>query len=85
MADEIVYDYVMMLRSVARMVRPDPTLIAPIRDANDVVVVQTAIGGGADIICTVDNDFFMPPADAFLRAANVRVLTDAELMRLLRS
>ena len=60
----------MFLQSVATMVRPDPMLIAPIRDPNDIVVLQTAIIGGAEAICTTDEDFFNPPATAFLQSVN---------------
>jgi predicted nucleic acid-binding protein len=55
------------------MVRPDPALVAPIRDPNDTVVLQTAIIGGAEAICTTDEDF------PYL------VFTDMELMGRLRS
>jgi len=65
MSDSRIYDYVMFLQSVATMVRPDPTLIAPIRDPNDIVVLQTAIVEGAEAICTTDEDFFTSPALAF--------------------
>jgi predicted nucleic acid-binding protein len=47
----------MLLKSVAAMVRPDPLLFAPIRDVNDIVVVQTAVAGGAEVICTTDRTF----------------------------
>ena len=67
------------------MVRPDPMLIAPIRDPNDIVVLQTAMIGGADAICTTDEDFFTPPASAFLQSIGILVFTDAELMQRLRS
>ncbi len=33
-------------------------MTAPIRDVNDVMVMQTAIIGEADILCTKDDDFF---------------------------
>lgn len=85
MSDSRIYDYVMFLHSVATVVRPDPMLIAPIRDPNDIVVIQTAIIGGAEAICTTDEDFFNDPASAFLQSVNILVLTDAELMRRLRS
>jgi predicted nucleic acid-binding protein len=74
----------MFLHSVATVIRPDPMLIAPIRDPNDIVVLQTAIIGGADAICTTDEDFFNAPASTFLQSVNILVLTDAELMRKLR-
>jgi putative PIN family toxin of toxin-antitoxin system len=84
MPDDRIYEYVMLLRSVAAIVRPDAMLMAPIRDPNDVVVMQTAMIGGAEILCTTDEDFFQPPASVFLEALGIQVLTDAELMRLLR-
>ena len=85
MSDGRIYQYVMFLQSVATMVRPDPMLIAPIRDPNDIVVLQTAIIGGAEAICTTDEDFFNPPATVFLQSVNILVFTDAELLRRLRS
>jgi putative PIN family toxin of toxin-antitoxin system len=85
MPDSRIYEYVMFLQSVATMVRPDATLIAPIRDPNDIVVLQTAIVGGADAICTTDEDFFTSPAAEFLRSVNILIFTDTELMARLRS
>lgn len=85
MPEHRIYDYVMLLQSVAIMVRPDPMLIVPIRDPNDIVVLQTAIIGGAEAICTTDEDFFTPPASKFLQSINISVFTDAELMERVRS
>jgi hypothetical protein len=34
MSEIRIYDYVMLLQSAAVMVRPDPMLIAPIRETN---------------------------------------------------
>ena len=50
MRDSRIYEYVMFLQSVAAMVQPDPMLVVPIQDPNDIVVVQTAIIGGAEAI-----------------------------------
>ena len=80
MLDSRIYEYVMFLQSVATMVRPDPMLITPIRDPNDIVVLQTAITGGAEVICTTDRDFFNSPASTFLQSVSILVFTDAELM-----
>jgi putative PIN family toxin of toxin-antitoxin system len=85
MSESRIYDYVMFLQSVATMVRPEPTLVAPIRDPNDIVVLQTAIIGGAEAICTTDEDFFHTPALAFLKSVNILVFPDMELMDRLRS
>jgi predicted nucleic acid-binding protein len=65
MPESRIYDYVMFLHSVATMVRPDPMLIAPIRDPNDIVVLQTAIIGGAEAICTTDEDSSTLPHRCF--------------------
>ena len=85
MPDSRIYEYVMFLQSVATMVRPDPMLIAPIRDPNDIVVLQTAIIGGAEAICTTDDDFFSSPASAFLQSTGILVFTDEELPTRIRS
>jgi hypothetical protein len=49
------------------------------------VVMQTAIIGEADALCTRDQDFFEPPAEAFLQRAGITVLDDVALMQRLRS
>ena len=60
MSDAQIYEYVRFLRSVATIVNPDPILVTPIRDPNDVIVLQTALAAGANAICTTDEDFFHP-------------------------
>jgi predicted nucleic acid-binding protein len=85
MSDSRIYDYVMFLKSVATMVQLDPIVIAPIRDPNDVVVLQTAIAGAAEAICTTDEDFFSAPASEFLRSVRILVFTDVDLMTRFRS
>ena len=85
MSEARIYDYVMLLKSVATIVKPDPIQATPIRDANDIVVLQTALAGGSDAICTTDKDFFEPPASTFLNSLNIAVFTDAELLKRLRS
>lgn len=80
MTEALIYDYVMAVGSVATMVRPDPIFSAPIRDANDIVVIATAIAGTAEVICTTDEDFFTAPASEFLKSSNILVCTDLELI-----
>ncbi len=83
--EEAVYEFIGGLRDSAKMVALDPTAVAPIRDPNDVIVLQTALNGEADVLCTVDRDFFQPPASVFLAGRSVSVLTDVQLMRMLKS
>ena len=80
-----IYDYVGFLREAAEIVAPNPLLVTPIRDVNDTVVMQTALIGEADVLCTKDRDFFEPPAEAFLRKAGISVLDDISLIHRLRS
>jgi putative PIN family toxin of toxin-antitoxin system len=80
-----IYDYIGFLREAAEIVHPNPLLITPIRDVNDTVVMQTAIIGEAEVLCTRDQDFFGPPAEPFLRRAGIAVLDDIALMQRLRT
>ena len=84
LSEQRIYDYIGFLRDAAGIVVPNPLLVTPIRDVNDTVVMQTAVIGEADILCTKDRDFFEPPAEAFLRKAGIAVLDDIALMRRLR-
>jgi predicted nucleic acid-binding protein len=59
-------------------------VIAPIRDVNDVIVMQTAIIGEADVLCTNDEDFFETPAIEYLNKLGIEVADDIDLMHRLR-
>ena len=85
LSEEHIYGYIGFLREAAEMVTPNPLLITPIRDVNDTVVMQTALIGEADVLCTRDRDFFEPPAEAFLRKAGIIVMDDIALIQCLRS
>lgn len=85
LTEERVFDYVASLRRSAEIVTLNPLLTAPIRDVNDVIVVQTAIIGEADIICTNDEDFFEGPITRYLTHYGISVLNDRTLMEQLRA
>jgi predicted nucleic acid-binding protein len=61
LTEDLVFEYVNFLRRSSEIVTLGPLVIAPIRDLNDIVVMQTAIIGEADILCTKDEDFFETP------------------------
>ena len=63
----------------------NPVLKAPIRDVNDVIVMQTAIIGEAEVLCTRDDDFFESPAPEYLDKLGIGVLDDVSLIQRLRS
>src|SRR5260221_14787912 len=78
-------NYIAFLRHSSEVVTLNPLVTAPIRDVNDISVMQTAIIGEADILCTKDDDFFEPPAAEYLDKLGIAVIDDVALMRRLRS
>lgn len=79
-----IYDYIGFLREVSELVTLNPLLSIPIRDVNDIVVVQTALIGEADVICTKDEDFYDPGITRFLARVGISVMDDVTLMQRMR-
>lgn len=84
LSEKLVYDYIAFLHRASEIVVLSPFVTAPIRDINDVVVMQTAIIGEADILCTKDDDFFEKPASDHLNKMGIAVVDDIALIRRLR-
>jgi putative PIN family toxin of toxin-antitoxin system len=82
--EEEIYEFVKSLRQAANMVVLKVGGLSPIRDAKDIFVIQTAIHGDADVLCTRDRDFFSPPAATFLASCGIAVLTEIQLIDRLR-
>ena len=80
-----IYDFVEFLREAAEIVPLNPLFTAPIRDINDLIVLQTAVIGEADVICTTDRDFFQPATSMFLHQLGIAVMDDIALIKQLRS
>ena len=80
-----IYEYIQYLGKVAEFVLPDTSLTVQIRDAADIAVVQTAITGEAELICTVDADFYEPSITRFLSQVGIRAVDDITLMQILRA
>jgi len=57
LTDDQLYDYAQFLQDVSETVVIDAAYHAPLRDANDLDVMQTAERGDADILCSNDGDF----------------------------
>jgi len=85
LAETDIYDYIQFLRQATERVVPDMTLAVPIRDVADTAVVETAIAGEADLICTLDTDFCDVAMTRFLSQAGIQVLDDVALMQMLRA
>ena len=82
--EEDAYHFAAWLRHASEIVLLDLISSAPIRDPGDIFVLQTALSGDADAICTLDRDFFAPPASGFLAQRGISVLTDVQLLQRLK-
>lgn len=80
LTEEQVYAYIQSLREVCEVVTVDDLLPAPIRDPKDVAVLQTAVIGEADVICTRDSDFYAAATRTFCATLGIEVCTDLELV-----
>jgi putative PIN family toxin of toxin-antitoxin system len=52
--------FIAFLSASANLVVPDETVAPPIRDPDDVHVIQMAVAGEADYLCTLDAHFYDP-------------------------
>ncbi|MFI5104041.1 MAG: putative toxin-antitoxin system toxin component, PIN family, partial [Terriglobales bacterium] len=80
LSEEQVFTYVQLLREVGEVVTVDDLLPVPIRDPKDVAVLQTAVIGEADVICTRDSDFYAAATRTFCATLGIEVCTDLELV-----
>ena len=84
LTEEQIYNYIQFLRGISEVVAVDRQLSVPIRDPNDIVVLQTAVMGEADIICTLDADFYAAETQAYCSSLGIRICTDSQLLDRLR-
>lgn len=73
-------EYVQFLQSVSHLVILDPQYRAPLRDTNDLVVLQTAERGEADILCTHDGDFYDRTILSYCTARGIEVCDELTLL-----
>ncbi len=81
LSEQDIYDYVQFLKEICELVRTDELLNVPIRDAGDAAVLRAAVAGEADIICTLDADFYAAETAAFCASVGIAVQTDIDLNR----
>ena len=58
----------------------DPHYRAPLRDPNDLAVLQTAERGEADILCTRDGDFYDQTILSYCAARGIEVCDESTLL-----
>jgi putative PIN family toxin of toxin-antitoxin system len=79
-----ITQFVAFLAASAEMVDVDETIKAPIRDPQDIHILQTAIDGRADYLCTLDRHFFEPADVTLCSKSGLEVISDLDLLRLVR-
>jgi putative PIN family toxin of toxin-antitoxin system len=79
--------YVQSVQSASLLVNP-PAAAAAAKistDPDDDPVIATAVDGQAEVLCTRDRHLHHPTARAYCMSHGVQVLTDIELLQVLRA
>lgn len=76
--------YLAFLSRRATTIVPDDNVTPPIRDPDDVHVIQTAVGGKSEYLCTLDSHFYEESVIAFCAHYGIIVIPDPQLLRLIR-
>lgn len=87
LTDEIVEEFLAGLEEASSLVHPpmQDLVSVVIRDPDDDPILQTAVAGKADVLCTLDRHFYTPEVLAYCASHSIRILTDVELLRELRA
>lgn len=73
-----------LLEKISFLVHPVVEAPVVLKDPNDDPVIYTAVSGNADVLCTLDRDFFEENVLQFAKRRGIRILTDLQLLSLLR-
>ena len=86
LTDQEVSEYLSFLRvnNISEIVFPGPAPPVVPSDPDDDPVVHTAVVGRADILCTLNRDFYPPSVRDYCRERGVLVINDVDLLHLLR-
>ena len=79
-----ISEHVRFLESISEIVEPAKGPPIVLRDPKDDPVVYTALAGQVDVLCTVDKHFFEPNVLAFCSRHRIQLMTDIELLHVLR-
>jgi putative PIN family toxin of toxin-antitoxin system len=80
LSESDLLEYSQFLQSVSDLVILDPRYRAPLRDPSDLVVLQTADRGMADVLCTSDTDFYEPDVMVFCGAKGIEICSESSLL-----
>ena len=86
--DEQIAAYVDDVRRNSVIVDPEHAHLStpiPCRDPDDVPVIKSAVAGHADVLCTLDNDIRRDAVTSWCLQLGIHILTDVELLHVLRT
>jgi putative PIN family toxin of toxin-antitoxin system len=81
LSERQLYEYVQFLKDVCEMVPAKFSWDFPIRDPSDTHVLTTAVVGEAELICTLDSDFYTEEVAALCAMMRITVLDDVAMLR----
>jgi predicted nuclease of predicted toxin-antitoxin system len=79
-AESDLFEYSQILQNISEMIVLDSRYLAPLRDANDLAVLQTADWGEADVLVTSDSDFYDPAVIWFCAERGIDVCDEVSLL-----
>ena len=80
LTEEELYDYAQFLRQVSHTVVLGQPFLAPLRDPDDLDVLQTAERGAADVLCSNDGDFHESGILRYCAARGIEVLNENTML-----
>lgn len=85
--DAGIGNYVGSIRQAATMVQlpDDPPPAVATNDPDDDPIVETAVAGKVNVLCTRDHHLRSQPVVDYCAAHGIRVMTDVELLQVLRA
>lgn len=83
-SDSALLQYAQYLQSTSDLVIRDPLYTAPIRDPGDLMVLQTAERGRAQLLCIHDRDFWDDAVVSYCAMRGIEVCDDATALARLR-
>jgi putative PIN family toxin of toxin-antitoxin system len=81
--DEI-REYTQALDDIGEMVYLSPVLPAILADPKDDPVVETAVWGRVDALCTLDRDFYTTSVVEYVQRHSIQLMNDVQLLVRLR-
>jgi predicted nucleic acid-binding protein len=66
------------------LVEVDDAMKAPIRDPEDIHILQTAVSGRAEYLCTMDEHFYAQAVIDSCLNRGITVMSDLDLLRFVR-